>query len=119
MLKKIKVCTLCFRHNAITQCSVNTTFICTGKLKNLYNCLCFSSGRQCLQGMPLLGFPGGSVVKNLPAVQEMQVQSLCQEDPLEKEMATHSSLLVKNESDTTQQLNNNACIILESKQECT
>ena len=40
-----------------------------------------------------MGFPGDSVVKNLPAVQEMQVQSLGQEDPLEKEMATHSSIL--------------------------
>ena len=36
---------------------------------------------------------GGSVVKNLPAAQEMQVPSLGQEDPLEKEMATHSSIL--------------------------
>ena len=33
------------------------------------------------------------MVKNLPAVQEMWVQSLCWEDPLEKEMATHSSIL--------------------------
>ena len=32
-------------------------------------------------------------VKSLPAVQETWVQSLCQEDPLEKEMATHSSIL--------------------------
>ena len=40
-----------------------------------------------------MGFPGDSVVKNLPAVQEMQAQSLGQEDPLEKEMATHSSIL--------------------------
>ena len=32
-------------------------------------------------------------VKNLPAVQETQVQSLGQEDPLEKEIATHSSIL--------------------------
>ena len=39
------------------------------------------------------GFPGGSVVKNPPAKQEVQVRSLGQEDPLEKEMATHSSLL--------------------------
>ena len=31
------------------------------------------------------------MVKNLPAKQEMQVQSLDQVDPLEKEMATHSS----------------------------
>ena len=37
--------------------------------------------------------PGGSVVKNPPAKQEMQVWSLGQEDPLEKEMATHSSSL--------------------------
>ena len=33
------------------------------------------------------------MVKNLPAVQETQIQSLDQEDPLEKEMATHSSIL--------------------------
>ena len=32
-------------------------------------------------------------VKNLPAVQETQVRSLGWEDPLEKEMATHSSIL--------------------------
>ena len=33
------------------------------------------------------------MVKNLPAVQETRVRSLGQEDPLEKEMATHSSIL--------------------------
>ena len=33
------------------------------------------------------------MVKRLPAVQEMQARSLGQEDPLEKEMATHSSTL--------------------------
>ena len=32
-------------------------------------------------------------VKNLPAMQETQVQSLDWEDPLEKGMATHSSIL--------------------------
>ena len=31
--------------------------------------------------------------KNLPALQETQVRSLGQEDPLEKKMATHSSIL--------------------------
>ena len=41
----------------------------------------------------LVGFPSGSVVKNSPAMQEMQAQSLGLEDPLEKEMATHSSIL--------------------------
>ena len=40
-----------------------------------------------------MGFPDGSVVKNLPAMQEIWVQSLGQEDPLEKEMAAHSSIL--------------------------
>ena len=39
------------------------------------------------------GFPGGSVVKNLPAKQETRVLSLGQEDSLEKELATHSSIL--------------------------
>ena len=33
------------------------------------------------------------MVKNLPAMQETQVQSLGSEDPLEKGMATHSSIL--------------------------
>ena len=32
-------------------------------------------------------------VKNLPAVQETQVQPLGQEDPLKEEIATHSSIL--------------------------
>ena len=33
------------------------------------------------------------MVKNLPAMQETWVQSLGQEDPLEEEMASHSSIL--------------------------
>ena len=40
-------------------------------------------------------FPGGSLVKNLLAMQETRVQSLGWEDPLEKEMATHSSSLAR------------------------
>ena len=40
-----------------------------------------------------MDFLGGSVVKNLPAMQETQVQSLCREDLLEKGAATHSSIL--------------------------
>ena len=42
------------------------------------------------------GFPSGSAVKNLPAVQEpleTWVQSLGQEDPLEEGMSKHSSIL--------------------------
>ena len=38
-------------------------------------------------------FFGGSLVKNPPVMQEMQVQSLHGENPLEKELATHSSIL--------------------------
>jgi hypothetical protein len=43
-----------------------------------------------------MGFPSGSAVKNQPAIQEpqkTQVQFLGGEDPLEKERATHSSIL--------------------------
>ena len=42
------------------------------------------------------GFASGSVGKESPTVQktqDSQVRSLCQKDPLEKEMATHSSIL--------------------------
>ena len=60
------------------------------------------------------------MVKRLPAMRETQVRSLGREDPLEKEMATHSSTLAwkipwteepvrlqswcRKESDTTEQL---------------
>ena len=44
---------------------------------------------------PSRGFPGGSVVKNPPVMQETRVWSLGQEDSLEKEMATHSSVLAE------------------------
>ena len=50
-----------------------------------------------------MGFPGGSAVKNPPAIQEVQetrFRSLGWEDPLEKEMTTHSSILAgKNPTD--------------------
>ena len=41
----------------------------------------------------LLDFPVTQMVKSLPAMWETQVQSLSWEDPLEKEMATLSSIL--------------------------
>ena len=37
--------------------------------------------------------PSGSAIKNSPAVQEMLLPSLGREDPLEKEMATHTNIL--------------------------
>ena len=39
------------------------------------------------------GFHGGPDRKELPEMQETRILSLCGEDPLEKEMATHSSIL--------------------------
>ena len=44
------------------------------------------------------------MVKNMPAIQETQVQSLSQEDLLEKGMATHSSILTSRIPWTEQQL---------------
>ena len=43
----------------------------------------------CIQGLPLVA----QTVKRLPVMQEAQIQSLGQENLLEKEMATHSSIL--------------------------
>ena len=67
-----------------------------------------------------MGFPDGSVIKNLPTMQETWIWFLGWEDPLEKEMATHSSIVAwripgtgslvgchlwaRNESDTTERL---------------
>ena len=58
------------------------------------------------------GFPGGPVVKNLPEMQEqqeMQIQSLGWEDPLEECMVTHCSILAwripwREESDRLQSI---------------
>ena len=47
----------------------------------------------CVHIHVYIGSPGGSVEKNLPAKQETQVRSLNLEDSLEKEMATHCSIL--------------------------
>ena len=70
------------------------------------------------------------MVKNLPAMQEIQARSLSGEDPLEKEMATHSSILAgesqgqrslagyspwgSKESDMTERLSMHACMIPEN-----
>ena len=52
----------------------------------------FSSGLNYL--LHLVGnFLMGHMVKNLPEMWETQIQSLDWEDPLEKEMVTHSSIL--------------------------
>ena len=53
----------------------------------------FVSGIYKTQSSFCKGFPGGTVVKNLAVMQETLVQSLGQEDPLEKEIAAHSCIL--------------------------
>ena len=50
-------------------------------------------GGEATETVTDMGFPGGSEGKRLPTMQETQVPSLGQEDPLEKGMATHSSTL--------------------------
>ena len=55
--------------------------------------LCVLSTFKCQLLGRVLGFPYGSAVKNLSAMQETWVQSLGWEDPLKKEMATLSSTL--------------------------
>ena len=63
--------------------------------QKLWSCCllsCLSGDRKTkkiLQPTAVLCLPGGSAIKNLPAMQEMWVQSLGQEDPQEKEMVTH------------------------------
>ena len=51
-------------------------------------------------GLSFLDFPIAQMVKNLPAMQETQVRSLGQKDPLEKETAIHSSILAQRISRT-------------------
>ena len=50
-------------------------------------------GLKKLYFPPSMGFSGVSVVKNPPAMEEMQDQSLNREDPLEEEMTARSSIL--------------------------
>ena len=60
-----------------------TVWTFVGKVMSLlFNTLCLSRASLVAQ-----------IVKNLPAVQETQVQSLGQEDPLQEGIAIHSSIL--------------------------
>ena len=67
----------------------------------IFSRVCNISLLQCVEWCPSrievsMGFLHGSVLKHPPAMQEtqeIQVPSSCWEDPLEKEMATHSSIL--------------------------
>ena len=71
------------------------TLCCLGLL-SCYTCTSVLSRESGAAVRIKKGFPGGTKVENLPAMQETQeawVQSLGLEDPLEKEMAACSSLL--------------------------
>ena len=65
------------------------------KITDVINDFIISSSHQsCEVGTSRgRGFPSGSAVKNPPTMQEMWVQSLGGEDPLEKETANNSSIL--------------------------
>ena len=56
------------------------------------SCNVFSLFRLSVLQTSLRASLVAQMVKNLPTVQEIQVQSLGQEDPLEKEMGTHSGI---------------------------
>ena len=65
------------------------------RLNKLYT-LIFLLARLKVTYALFLGFPGSSVVKKLPAVQEIQVQSRGWEDPLGEEMAASTVFLPGN-----------------------
>ena len=54
-----------------------------------------SQAHACLDFNSTQSFSSGSVVKNLPAMQETQVQSLGRDNPLQEGMASHFSILVR------------------------
>ena len=64
-----------------------------GTLPNLTQTIPAFLQHTLQQGGQILNKPDGSAAKIPPAMQEPQVQSLGWEDPLEEEMATHSSIL--------------------------
>ena len=89
-------CNLMVNHNVKALCTINSSPLCFPWWLHVMSVavasvLEFEAG--CLFRW---GFLAGSAVKkkkNLSAVQEMQAWSVSQEDPLEEEMATHSSIL--------------------------
>jgi len=67
-------------------------YLVTCRLKRKY----WSLSSYLQELLVAMGKVGGSVIKNLPANARESDSNLCQEDPLEKEMATHSSILAWN-----------------------
>ena len=63
------------------------------KMPLLKNCILLDIVPFLVLVDSVVGFPGGSIIKNMPAMQEMRIISLDWKDPLEKAMATCSSIL--------------------------
>ena len=86
-----------FRHGQITYCQeFNSPSGLLSLLFVSFPRVSLLDGRDChwkLWEYFVLVYHRGLVVKNLPAKQETWVQLLSQEDPLEKEMPTHFSIL--------------------------
>ena len=72
-------------HSFVLITAINTSVPTVSKRAGVHSCPLLT---VCL-GASLVA----QMVKNLPAMQETQVQSLGREDPLENEVATHSSIL--------------------------
>ena len=90
--KKIKNHLFCLQIKAL-----NGYFKCMASLINKLG-TSISQISIWYKALHITGFPSGLAVKIPPAMQEMQemrVQSLGREDPLEEEMATHSSILAR------------------------
>ena len=81
----------CIKAVMALECIVNSSSQPTGHMD--YPGACIAYANILHQVNHNEGFPGDSAVKYLPAMQETCVQYLGQEDPLEKEMTTHSSIL--------------------------
>ena len=75
-------------NRCMTTCLSNQVYPAVPPLRELFNSKGESNLINCWASLIT------QLVKNLPAMQETQVQFLGREDPLEKEMTTHSSILV-------------------------
>ena len=89
---KLKVKKQCFFLTLTTDTQFSSDFITQESFSFSQQVEVFQESFNTLPSS-LKGFPSSTTVKNLPTMQEMQVRSLGQEDPLKKEMATHSSIL--------------------------
>ena len=68
-------------------------YVCVYIYVYVYMCVCVCVYVHTYINIKFWGFPCGSYIKNPSAMQETRVQSLGWGDPLEKEKATHSSIL--------------------------